>query len=103
MHRAKRSKVGCGEAVIVNDSCFSNSTKIVLPTDNTRCGCMTHGFGCRSVRLVCRDWRHAVGSSVTHLAPSALPTKQLTRLFPLLKSLDLGACLEVRLGKGQQS
>ncbi len=50
----------------------------------------------RAVRLVCRDWLFGANQCVASLAPLELRVDRLVASFPLLRSLDLSACVQVR-------
>lgn len=46
--------------------------------------------------MVCREWRQATNMCVLHLVPWQLHVSSTAKLFPLLKSLDLSCCVQVR-------
>ena len=55
-------------------------------------------FLCRAARLTCRAWRSGVSECLTSLAPGELRVERLVAAFPLLRRLDLGACVQVCRG-----
>jgi hypothetical protein len=52
-------------------------------------------YGVSSMRLTCKAWCQAQGSTVTHLRPASLNVGQIRKRYPFLKSLDVTYCFGV--------